>query len=253
MAYRLIWFQHFHKAAGSSIVDAARDNSEVLYTREVNGNPVAASGEQIQLWTYRAAQLKDFVDHCQHSGVTFVACEWGLADIAALASDPRVVLITCLREPLARFVSNYYYDLHNGYTPARTLEEYVGSRQRAFTMDNYYCRILSGHGNQATAISQHEYSLARRRLADFDCCINLADGFTQLTEHLGWQPLTQHSNFGKTEARVFLSRLLRLRWHLLYLNLRYRRKSPPAAFVECFTKNNQWDIRLIEELASLTH
>ncbi|MDJ0615333.1 MAG: hypothetical protein QNJ63_01085 [Calothrix sp. MO_192.B10] len=49
--YRLIWFQHFHKAGGTSIVKFAQSNSEVLYPCHLNGNPLSPDGRngKIQL------------------------------------------------------------------------------------------------------------------------------------------------------------------------------------------------------------
>ena len=39
IVYRLIWFQHIHKAAGTLIVNMAKANSEKMYITNNNGNP----------------------------------------------------------------------------------------------------------------------------------------------------------------------------------------------------------------------
>ncbi|MBF0452929.1 MAG: hypothetical protein HQK75_19670 [Candidatus Magnetomorum sp.] len=60
--YRLIWFQHFHKAAGTSIVDLARTNNEVFWSNHENGNPKDSNGNFIELWNYSQYMLKQFID-----------------------------------------------------------------------------------------------------------------------------------------------------------------------------------------------
>ena len=37
--YRLVWFQHLHKAAGTVIINMAKANQEILYNPNNNANP----------------------------------------------------------------------------------------------------------------------------------------------------------------------------------------------------------------------
>jgi hypothetical protein len=156
-----------------------------------------------------------------------------------------------LREPLARFVSNYYYDLHNGYTPARSLNAYMGSRQRAFTMDNYYCRILSGHDNNLVPVDEDQYRLAVQRLTYFDHCMDLHSGFATLSKELGWSTEVAHANAGSRQMRVMLSRFLKLKWGLLFLQLRYPRRPASSDFERTFRQTNHWDQALLKNISQL--
>lgn len=245
--YRLIWFQHFHKAAGSSIVEAAWANGERGWPHNLNGNPLSATGEQIDLASFSRPQLKDFVDQCEANQITFVVTEWRLPDIDFLAADSRVVLVTCLRDPLERFVSNFYYDLYRGYTSARTLQEYRGSRQRTFTMDNYYCRILSGQDNSLDELEESAASLALRVLGQFDFAVRVEDGIEQLSAAIGWSIPPRHANSGDAKIIEVFKHVLKLRWLSVYLLIRYRRTRPEAEFVASFKADNSWDYWLLNQ------
>ena len=110
--YRLIWFQHLHKAAGTLIVNMAKANNEVLYDPNNNGNPSDEKGSTMPLWKYDKSRLLDFINDCEDKGVTFVASEFGAPDFKMLAGDSRIKLITCFRDPVKRLVSNYNYDYY---------------------------------------------------------------------------------------------------------------------------------------------
>ena len=60
--YRLIWFQHLHKAAGTLIVNMAKANNEVLYDPNNNGNPSDEKGSTMPLWKYDKSRLLDFIN-----------------------------------------------------------------------------------------------------------------------------------------------------------------------------------------------
>ena len=68
--YRLIWFQHVHKAAGTLVVNLAKENGEVLFKNNANGNPLDENGDRLELWNYSAEELTDFIDQCEKDGVT---------------------------------------------------------------------------------------------------------------------------------------------------------------------------------------
>ena len=110
--YRLIWFQHLHKAAGTLIVNMAKANNEVLHNPNNNGNPSDEKGSTMPLWKYDKSRLLDFINDCEDKGVTFVASEFGAPDFKMLAGDSRIKLITCFRDPVKRLVSNYNYDYY---------------------------------------------------------------------------------------------------------------------------------------------
>ena len=95
--YRLIWFQHLHKSAGTLIVNMAINNNEVLFDNHNNGNPTNSIGEVLPIWEYSKNQLLDFVNECEISGITFVATEYGAPNFKLLSKDSRVELMSCFQ------------------------------------------------------------------------------------------------------------------------------------------------------------
>jgi len=245
--YRLVWFQHLRKAAGSSLVQLAIANGEVLYPQHRNGNPLTTDGRLIRLWEMDAAELLDFVDHCETEGITFVSTEWGAPDFTILASDARVILITCLRDPLRRYLSEFYYAVYRGRTERRSPEDFVNSKgtHSIFTqsMFNYYCRIFSRYNDSPEPIGQEQFELATSALSllTYRAILEDKDSCTALYNMLGWTKSEAHAN--RTELSLFtLSRLLiEGRIHQLWRHLTIPRKVPDEAFVRLFKEQNQWD------------
>ncbi|MEE4280267.1 MAG: hypothetical protein V2I82_17510 [Halieaceae bacterium] len=247
--YRLIWFQHFHKAGGTSVVELARRNGEVLWPRQANGNPLDDRGNVIPLWGYSCDRLTDFVDRCERLGITFIATEWGLPLVGALRQDPRVTLVTCLRHPLDRLVSNFYFDVHYGYTAARSLDAFVTSGDGAHSMFDYYTRILSRHGAASRPVDRPLYDSAVRALGSFHDCVILETGLEALSARLGWtQTSDAHCNRGSLNP-LRLYKILRCRdWRRLGRVLRWPRRHAPAEFVMRFQDESPWDLRLYAQL-----
>jgi hypothetical protein len=247
--YRLIWFQHFHKSAGTSIVELAMRNGERLWHSHANGNPLDEAGNVIPLWSLDAAALLDFVDRCQALVVSFVATEWGLPLVATLRQDARVTLITCLRRPLDRLLSNFYFDIHYGYTTARTLDAYLASGDGVHTMHDYYTRILSRYGDDPRAVDRVFFGQALKSLGCFHHCALLETGLDGLTAALGWsKPLDRYRNRGSLHPARLRGILRRREWKHLWRLLRWPRRRPSAAFVARFEAQSAWDLRLYAHL-----
>jgi len=209
--YRLIWFQHVHKAAGSSIINQAVANGEVLFPSHQNGNPCNEGGEVMPLWDFDEGELRGFVDECQTKEVTFVATEWGAPNFGTLHDDPRVLLMTCIREPWSRLVSNFNYDHYLGFSNSTTLAEYL-VEDRRIMMDNLLVRIFANRFlAERGSIGEDSLSNALSNLSLFDLVIVIErDG--DLSDHLfgalDWEKMKvdSHSTFGN---RWTLSRLVR--------------------------------------------
>lgn len=243
--YRLIWFQHFHKAAGSFIVSLARSNQEVLYPQNTNGNPRDTDGTLIRLWEMSNDELTQFVDHCENKGITFVATEWGAPNFRLLASDPRVTIITCLRDPSKRFLSNFYYDVRRGYTHCKSIDEYVNSGG-SFTMFNYYCRILTQHNENPELITTSKFEEAKSLLSFFDYLVILEnqETFCKLNQFLGWNEQAKRQNELKLRIRrIFQSIKSRKHTFNRQQSLDYKEK-PNQKFLEVFHKLNKFDNQL---------
>ena len=140
--YRLIWFQHVHKSAGTLIVNLAKENGEVLFKNNTNGNPLDGNGKRLELWNYSSKELTHFVDQCEREGVTFVATEHGSPDFRLLSEDDRVFLLTSLRDPLSRATSNFNHAYFAEYTESSSLESFL-SENRFFMSDNFYTRTFT--------------------------------------------------------------------------------------------------------------
>ena len=67
-AYRLVWFQHLHKAAGTYVIRRAMANGETFWPNHENGNPVN-NGEVIPLWKMNSNELTSFIDECEEKGL----------------------------------------------------------------------------------------------------------------------------------------------------------------------------------------
>ena len=246
--YQLIWFQHFHKAAGTSIVDLARANNETFWPNHENGNPKDNNGNFIELWKYSQDKLKQFIDQCEKQGVTFVATEWGLPDVTFIGKDDRIILITCLRQPLSRLVSNFYYDLYYGYTQAKKIEDYIATSGETFTMFNYYSRILSGHDNNSEDVTEALFLKAKKALNEFDLCLIMEHGFFNLKTELNWTITQRHSNRLDLNIKEALLLMKQGKMKDLFYRILYRKKKLDSEFLNYFNAGNFWDIQLYDEI-----
>jgi len=220
--YRLIWFQHVHKAAGSSIVNQAIANDEILYPNHDNGNPLTREGKIIPLWEYDSAQLVGFIDDCEAKGITFVATEWGAPLYEVLHHDPRVALVTCIREPWSRLVSNFNYDYYYGFSDSKTLTDFLSEELR-IKQDNFLVRVFS-RNYDALAVNLDETSLteAVANLRLFDLVLvteRKGDLKSHLFEALSWQnkQVSPHATFGNPWTLKSLVSRLRLYTAMNYL------------------------------------
>lgn len=226
--YRLVWFQHLHKAAGSSIVNQALANGEIPYPNHKNGNPCSSDGSFLPLWDYDRGSLTEFIDQCEVDGVTFVATEWGSPDFEVLSEDPRVFLMTCLRNPWHRLVSNYNYDYYFGHTRERGLIEYLSGGHR-IGMDNHLVRIYSRmcevDGNEIDSASV-SISLTNLRLFNLVLVVErTGDLDVNLFQALGWErkQVDRYRTFGNLWALTGLLKRFRLIAAIQYM-LRISRK-----------------------------
>ena len=199
--HRLLWFQHVHKAAGSTIVNQAIANGETLFPIHENGNPCYDDGKTIPIWDFGEQKLRSFVDECESKGVTFVATEWGAPNYRILHNDPRVLLLTSIRDPWSRVVSNYNYDYFLGHSRSKSLSAYLKENHRIM-MDNYLVRVFSNEfTTDASELDATTVSIALENLKLFDLVLVIGrekDLSEHLFEAIGWRrkEVDQHSTFG---------------------------------------------------------
>ncbi len=205
--YRLIWFQHLHKVAGTTIVELAMVNGEKLYPSHKNGNPLDENGNWIELWNYNRSDLTEFIDMCEREGITFVATEWGSPDFKTLHEDPRVILITCMRKPWDRFKSNYQYDLFKGFTKMKDVYSYSNSND--VSSFNYYTMIFSRkrfEDVKEKGLTHKDLGSAKENLSRFNIITVLENegSIDELTEGLGWSKKVPKAGSSKEKVPLLV-------------------------------------------------
>lgn len=182
-ATKLIIFLHFHKAGGTSIVRAAR-RGQNLYIPNVNGNPhepitkTSGNAHRIPFWTFSKQKLIEFLTYCRDHDTTFIATEneW-FQSPSAFDEDfkfrYRLELVTQIRNPFDRFISNYFFI--KDFNPFRQMQvpfvqrlEMYHSLERAhhFTDWNMYVRVLSSQFDRN--VTEKDLETAKRELDKFD-------------------------------------------------------------------------------------
>ena len=139
-----IFFLHFHKAAGSAVVAAALRSGFTLPRPHHNGNLL----DIFQRRDLRYAGLPDtkvqaLLARQLAMGVDFIAAEWDFPRLDLVRATAPFRIITVLRDPLRRAISNYRYDLLNGFAPAHVdgFGRYFDGKQ-TYRSDNYYIRTI---------------------------------------------------------------------------------------------------------------
>ena len=241
--YRLVWFQHLHKAAGTYVIRRALANGEKPFPINENGNPCDDNGV-IPLWEMSSKELTKFIDTCEEMGVTFVATEWGGPDFSTLSKDPRVCLVTCVRDPMNRFISNFNFDYYWMWSKSTNYEQYLMDKE-IYTSPEYYTRIFSRNHNPTDPVTEDHFQTAKENILLFDKVIVAETGMDAL-EDLGWynESDTKHATFGDRWAMLFLLKKLRLRRFIQYIR-GVKHKPSNEARIE---KLNKYDIQFYDFL-----
>lgn len=246
MSHKILWFQHLHKCAGSSVIEGARTNGLKFYPWHANGNPKDESGKELELWNYTSAELAAFLDHVRNLSVSFIATEWGGPCFRTLHEQADVRVVTVIRNPLARMRSNYYYDISAGFSQASCIEDYVGSAGN-WTQHNYYTRIFSRHTGDSE-VTDEDFEKARDAMALIDdVFLQNSDLDSNVTNRLGWKnDLTRRNKTPKgVNVRMLAWSLRNGNWRGVWRSLTASRKISEK-FKEDFKERNRYDLRLYE-------
>jgi hypothetical protein len=139
MTYKPIIFLHFHKAAGTTLVQNAIDSGYQLPYCHNNGSiylddmPVYFCGnrslfvEQMNLYFSLPNQ--------------FISFEWDFPYDFIQEYRDRFYLTTILRDPIDRIISNYNFDINYGYTDKEDIISYLNN-EYFYCSDNYYIRKI---------------------------------------------------------------------------------------------------------------
>ncbi len=219
--YQLIWFQHLHKSAGTLIVNMAIENKEILFDNHNNGNPVDANGILLPIWEYNDDKLLNFINKCEEKGVTFVATEYGSPNFELISSDPRVSLITCIRDPKDRLISNYNYDYYSGYTEEDDVEKYLEA-PNPYISDNYYVRVFSRNNSiPLKELKSEDFGIAMSNISRFDIIIKTDDKNLEekLSNSLDWNKTSDnhHSTYGDKWKIINMVKKLQFRKIIRYI------------------------------------
>lgn len=154
LASDMLVFAHTHKCAGSAILDLCRRTESVHFVedaRRLAGMPALFYGAQRMKYTsefqamFTKDRLESLIEKYQAEGKNFFAVEWGLPPFHEMS--PGVAkTFTVVRDPLSRYLSNYFFDLERGYSSATTFEAYQ-QQGRAFRQPDYYTRFFGGMAN----------------------------------------------------------------------------------------------------------
>jgi hypothetical protein len=126
---RIVFFVHFHKAGGTSMVHKFREGGYQFWNREENGNPFGsgkgingATGAALKFWRYSRSQFEAFLEDARSQGkggAEFIAAEWNFFtsdhffEKDYFRKEAKIDLITVLRDPYDRFLSNFNFKLDN--------------------------------------------------------------------------------------------------------------------------------------------
>ncbi len=107
----MLAFFHFHKCAGSTIVDAAAKSGLKLPPQHRNGNPLNDYGLRIEWSKIDESECEEILCRFRDQGIDLVAFEHDIPPWAVLDRVAGLRFLTVLREPQSRAFSNYKYSL----------------------------------------------------------------------------------------------------------------------------------------------
>jgi hypothetical protein len=184
-----------------------------------------------------------------------VASEWGVPDLEVLAERPDVRVVTVIRDPIRRIVSNFQFDQKFGFSEWHSLAAWVDHPVKTHTFSNYYTRMLARDAWRDDAPADQLLAAAWRNLLLVDSAVVLEqdDWVGAFCQPLGWHPYKIHEN--RSNLPIGDSSRLRAR-HLRHGRLdlfaqTFRHCQPTDDEVQGLTAANQLDIQLYDRLRSM--
>jgi len=189
--FTCVFFLHMHKAGGTTVTYLFRDFK--WYPRNGNGNPWEGRTGVVKFTDYGRKQFADFLLRLNHMKVQFIASEWNYFKHVEEIDISCISLVTCIRDPYARFVSNMFVnganasELLNPLTwMNRDIQLKRGNLWVNFNKPNYYVKMMNGYGDEPQReVSREDLETAKRNLNDFDVVIILevAESFRLLKKY----------------------------------------------------------------------
>lgn len=212
---KLIWFQHLHKAAGTTIVNVAAHQHIRFYKPNLNANPQYTANDagykrnlelynttEIRYDRFTPERLNEFIDYTIQRGTEFIGCEWGFP--TRFVPHPDVFYLTCIRDPLTRMVSNYNYDKSNFPERYHEVSDWA-NQSYLYTRDNYYTLIFSGVDDSYQGeVTEDMYIQAFENIRRFNCVLMLEDErcFKKLELVTGWSCHNSIMNRNRSTTKV---------------------------------------------------
>lgn len=245
----LVWFVHLHKCAGTFVVKHAAEAGLPSPCDARNGNPLNPDGSYVDFGAMSGKALNRYLDRALASGTRFIASEFSYPDFEALFNRPEIRVITVIRDPFQRYVSNYRYDVGCGFTRARNIASYHRSAG-AWTYFNYYMNVLSRTDSPADRFTEDEYRNASAILRRFDLVLSQdqTDFGERLAAFFGNEPITKRSNATKgLNWKMLLGRARRGNPLPLTRSL-IAKKTVPDWYEAKFRLHNTYDIDLFNQV-----
>jgi len=191
---------HFHKAGGTTI--NALFDKYCKWEPNKNGNPWL-NNNIIPFWNYKKDKFNIFKNILHKKGIEFVAFEWNYFKFFNEIDYKNIELITCIREPYKRFISNMIVDKHiNSYNYNNKNIKWPWSESNQtffvnYNKYNYYTKMLNGFGDIPNIeLNDTHIEIAKQNLSKFSTIIILDDSetFNLLKKYDKIHTLDQHKN-----------------------------------------------------------
>jgi len=150
----MIVFFHFHKAAGSTIVQSAEMMGLRFARSHANGHPLDSSGQPVTFAGKDFGWLQGFFAALADDGVQFISIEWWFPPVEMMLKIHGLTMCTVLRDPFNRAVSNFKMDLQQSYLGNRAygMQSYLDFSAPHRSHD-YYTREICGAYDRSTTIT----------------------------------------------------------------------------------------------------
>ena len=246
---KLIWFQHLHKCAGSTLVFYAIKNGETLHRPHLNGNPFdGVKGMPVPLWNFSKAELTSFIDGQIDKGVSFIACEYGGPKFEAVFEHKDVTTVTLLRDPYRRFLSAYYFYFLRRGTITGNPESFFRCTEWVWCFEDYYTRIFSEANATSAYMNDDNFKLALENLSRFDHVVSVdKKGWeSPLFKKLGWEALDKYENRNaNSNIRIAAKCLLKFKFGEFHRRLKYR-PVKDSRYLDLFSEYVVFDNELMD-------
>ena len=169
----IILFLHFHKCAGTTINYLFNDFNK--YPQNKNGNPFTIKNEIIQYWNYNSLDFENFKNSLIERNIQFISLEWNFFKNYDSINLSNIDLITVLREPYNRYISNMlHYKCYNMKIFEKKKIKHRNNFLLNYNKFNYYTKMLSGLGNDLdTKITMKHFYDAKKNLEKISTIIIL--------------------------------------------------------------------------------